>query len=205
MTYVIIIVTVVVSIACFGNSRLFGALALVPYRVFKNKEWYRLITYGFVHADYTHLIINMLVFWSFGVYVERIFKMYAQARMIGNGTIDFLLLYFGGMVVATLHDLIKRRNDPAYVSIGASGAVSAVVFTSIFFNPWSKIYFFGILPIPGIIFGVLYLVYSQYMARRGVGNVNHTAHFYGALFGFVFPILVNPSLAYEFLKHFNFN
>ena len=100
-----------------------------------------------------------------------------------------------------LPDLVRRRNDPQYASIGASGAVSAVIFTSIFFNPWSKIYFFGILPIPGILFGILYVGYEQYMSRRPGDHINHNAHLFGALFGFVFPLLMEPSLWHVFVKN----
>ena len=85
------------------------------------------------------------------------------------------------------------RNNPRYASIGASGAVSAVVFASIFFNPWSKIYLLGVIPIPGIIFGLLYIGYSSYMGRRQGDRINHFAHLFGALFGFLFPLLMNPS------------
>lgn len=202
VTYVIIFVTVIVSIACFNNSKLFNSLSLNPYRVVKYNEWYRLITHGFVHADYTHLIVNMLVFLSFGVYVEQLFKTIARAEMIGNGVVDYLLLYFGGMIVASIHDMVKNRKNPLYTSIGASGAVAAVIFTSIFFNPWGKIYFFAVVPIPGIVFGILYLAYAQYMSRRGGDNINHNAHFYGSLYGFIFPLLMNPSLIDEFLRNF---
>lgn len=97
--------------------------------------------------------------------------------------------------------MARHRNDPRYVSIGASGAVSAVVFASIFFNPWSKIYFFGILPIPGILFGALYVGYEQYLSRRGGDNVNHNAHLWGALYGFVFPLLLEPSLWHAFIRN----
>lgn len=202
ITYVIIFVTVIVSITCFNNTVLFNKLSLFPYRVVKNKEWYRLLTHGFVHGDYMHLIINMLVFFSFGRYTEDYFKVLSQADMIGNPAFCYLLLYFGGMVVASIHDVVKNKNNPYYNSIGASGAVSAVIFTTIFFDPWGKIYFFGFIPIPGLLFGALYLIYSQYMNKRGGGNVNHLAHFYGAVYGFIFPLLMNPSLIYQFLSNF---
>lgn len=122
ITYVIIGVTVVVSYICFGNHELFRKLAFIPYCTVHNREWYRLITHGFVHADMTHLLVNMFTFWSFGTYMESAFG------YLGLGTGGYLGLYFGGMVAASLYDLIRRRNDPYYVSIGASGAVSAVSF-----------------------------------------------------------------------------
>lgn len=196
LTYILIGVTAVVSYLCFGNENLFRKLAFIPYCTIHNKEWYRLVTHGFVHADMTHLLVNMFTFWSFGTYMESLFQ------YVGFGKAAYLVLYFGGMIVASLYDLIKRRNDPYYVSIGASGAVSAVLFASIFFNPWGKILFFAVLPIPGIIFGVIYLAYCQYMAKQAGDNVNHNAHFYGAVFGFLFPILLRPSLFQQFLSFF---
>lgn len=196
VTYLIIGITVVVSYLCFNNRELFVKLALIPYQVIKKNEWYRVITHGFVHADFTHLLVNMFTFWSFGVYMERAF------RYMGFGNGAFLGLYFGGMIVASLPDLVKHHNNPAYISIGASGAVSAVLFSAIFLDPWSKILLFAALPIPGIVFGVLYLVYCQYMNKRGGDNINHNAHFYGAVYGFVYPALLEPSLIRDFIAHF---
>lgn len=196
ITYILIGVTVLVSYLCFNNADLFRKLAFIPYRTVKDNEWYRLITHGFVHADMTHLLVNMFTFWSFGTYMEALFN------NIGLGAGGYLGLYFGGMIVASLYDLIKRRNDPYYVSIGASGAVSAILFASILLNPWGKILFFAVLPIPGIIFGFIYLAYCQYMNKRGGDNINHNAHFYGAVYGFVYPVILEPSLLQAFLSHF---
>jgi Uncharacterized membrane protein (homolog of Drosophila rhomboid) len=195
-TYIIIGITVVLSYMCFNNRDLFGKLAFAPYRTIKNNEWHRLITHGFIHADTTHLFVNMFTLWSFGTYIEEGFQ------FLGFGTIGYLGLYFGGMIVASLYDLIKRQKDPYYRSIGASGAISAVLFTSIFFNPFGKILLFAIIPIPGILFGPLYLVYCQYMNKKGGDNINHNAHFYGAVFGIIYPLLLKPSLIYAFLSNF---
>ena len=123
-------------------------------------------------------------------------------RYLGFGEGAFLLLYFGGIVVASASDVIRYRNAAWYTSIGASGAVSAVLFTAIFLNPWDKILLFAVIPIPGILFGLLYLAYCQYMARQGSDNINHNAHFYGAIYGFLFPIVLEPRLFQAFLNHF---
>ena len=194
ITYIILAVTVAVSIACFNNYSLFNKLSYSPYRMTHSGEWYRIITHGFVHADWTHLIVNMFTFLSFGVYVEN------WLAELGFSGLSFLLLYFGGMIAASIYDLWKYRNNVYYTSIGASGAVSAILFTAIFLNPWDKIYFFAIVPIPGIIFGFVYLFYCQYMAKRGGDNINHNAHFYGAVFGLVFPILLEPRLFNMFVQ-----
>lgn len=196
LTYIIIAVTVAVSFACFNNGQLFDKLSLKPYRVVYAREWYRVISHGFVHADWVHLFVNMFTFWSFGQYIESAFQ------YLGFGQWAFLVLYFGAMIVASVSDLIRFRNAAWYTSIGASGAVSAVLFTAILLNPWDKILLFAVIPIPGILFGVLYLAYCQYMARQGGDNINHNAHFYGAVFGLVFPILLEPQLFRMFLSHF---
>ncbi len=193
MTLIIIFVTVVLSIAALRNRTLFGQMALVPYRVIHNHQWGRVILHGFVHADYIHLTVNMLVLLSFGPFIEQAFGLWQRIGLISNSDLWFLTLYFGGMVAAAVYDLVRYRDHPRYASIGASGAVSAVVFASIFFNPWNKIYLLGILPIPGIIFGLLYIGYSLYAGRRASDRINHFAHLFGALFGFVLPPLMSPS------------
>ena len=193
LTYIILIATVVVSIACFNNDSLFNKLSYSPYRMVHAKEWYCIISHGFVHADWVHLFVNMFTFLSFGQYVEKAFV------SLGFGGGGFLLLYFGGMIAASLYDLWKYKDNRYYTSIGASGAVSAVLFTAIFLNPWDKIYLFAAIPIPGIVFGFIYLWYCQYMARRGGDNINHNAHFYGAVYGFILPILLEPGLLQMFI------
>ena len=196
LTYTLIAITVLVSMLCFNNAQFFDKLSLKPYRVVHANEWYRLITHGFVHADWMHLFVNMFTFWSFGQYIENAFQ------YMGFGKWAFLLLYFGGMIIASVNDIIRYRNASWYTSIGASGAVAAVLFTAIFLNPWDKILLFAAIPIPGIVFGLLYLAYCQYMARRGGDHINHNAHFYGAVFGFIFPILLEPRLFQVFIQHF---
>ena len=196
VTYILIGVIVVVSYMCFNNRGLFEKLALIPYVVVRNNQWYRLISHGFVHADTMHLLVNMFTFWSFGTYIESAFG------YLGFSTWAYLGLYFGGMIFASVYDIAKKSNNPYYISIGASGAVAAVLFTSILLNPWGKILFFAVIPIPGILFGVLYLAYCQYMAKRGGDNINHNAHFYGAVFGFVYASVVVAALWRGFITHF---
>ncbi len=195
LTYTLIAITLLVSLVCFSNNQLSGKLSLNPYRVVHANEWYRLITHGFVHADWIHLFVNLFTFWSFGQYIEQAFQ------YMGFGRWAILLLYFGGMIVASVNDIIRYRNASWYTSIGASGAVSAVLFTAIFLNPWDKILLFAAIPVPGIIFGLLYLAYCQYMARQGGDHINHNAHFYGAVFGFIFPIFLEPHLFQVFVQH----
>jgi membrane associated rhomboid family serine protease len=202
ITIIIVVVTAILSILCFSNENLFSRLDFEPYRINKKNEYLRFISHTFVHADWVHLIINMLVFYSFGRYVEQIFGALQERGTIFSGDLFYLLLYFGGAVIASVPSFIKHKEDPNYVSVGASGAVSAVLFSSIFFSPMEKIYFYAVIPMPGIVFGVLYLAYSSYMAKKGNDNVNHDAHFWGAVFGFLFPVILDPSLISNFINQF---
>ena len=194
ITILLIIITVIISVAAFYNPSLLEKLQFNASRVYHKKELYRLFTHGFVHANWEHLIVNMIVLYSFG----RALEYYFHDAFGAKADIDFLILYFGGMLISNAQALIKHRNNYYYNAVGASGAVSAVLFAAIFFNPWEKIYFFAILPMPGIVFAVLYLIYSYSMSRKETGHVAHDAHFLGAIFGFVFPILLNSHL----LNHF---
>lgn len=194
ITILIIVTTAAISIWAFQRPDIFEKLLLSPYMVMQRKEWYRVISHGFLHVDWPHLIINMFVLYSFGNFMENAFKLYSSFAAF-----HFIALYFGGMIVASIPSLLKHKNDYAYRSVGASGAVSAVLFAYIFIAPWHKILFMAVLPIPSIIFAVLYLAYSSYMSKKGGDNINHDAHFYGAVFGFLYPILVNPTLLNNFI------
>ena len=202
MTLILIFLTSLISVWAMGNRKLFERMMLRPYLVVHRWQWLRTISCGFVHADYVHLVVNMVVLFSFGQNLEQIFKGYAQAEVISNVYLSFGLLYFGSLWFSSLPDLVRHRNDVQYGSIGASGAVSAVIFASVFFNPWARIYLFGMVPLPGIVFGLLYVGYEQYLAmsRREGDNVNHYAHIAGAVFGFIYPVLVEPELWHQFVE-----
>ena len=201
VTLIIVIITVLTSVAAFRRRELFYRLDLSPARVVHKKEYYRIFTHAFLHADYFHLVINMLVLYSFGSYIEGVFSQLEAAGVIFSGSFFFILLYASSIALASVSTVTRYRNNEAYSAVGASGAVSAIVFTYIFFAPLEKIYFYMVLPIPGILFGILYLVYSSYMGRRKSDNINHSAHFWGAVVGFVFPILLEPSLFKVFLQN----
>jgi membrane associated rhomboid family serine protease len=195
MTIILIAITVAVSFAAFKNSKLMDSLQFNASKIIYKKEYHRLITHAFIHANWEHLFVNMIVLFSFGQAIET----YFSYQFGDKAVLYFFLLYFGGILVSNTYALIKYRNNYFYNSVGASGAVSAVLFAAIFFDPWNKIYFFGILPIPGILFAVLYLVYSYQMSMKQKDNVAHDAHFLGAVYGFIFPILLNPDLFGEFI------
>lgn len=200
MTLYIIIITLIITIIAFNSEEVMSRLMLNPYQVIQKKEWYRILTHGFLHADWTHLIINMIVLYSFGSNVWKWFMQLSLSGYIDSPALSYSLLYFGGIVISSLLTLIRHRNNRWYNSVGASGAVSAVVFTSIFFSPLDRLYFFAVLPIPGIVFAILYLVYSSYMGRKNRDNINHDAHFLGAVYGFVFPILIDLDLLNNFIQ-----
>lgn len=199
MTIVFIIITGIISVLAFNNQQLFTKMQFNPYQVYHRKEYYRLISHGFVHADWMHLIINMIVFYSFGTAVENYFGQMEAEGYMRFSKVWFTFLYLAGIVISSLLTLKKEKENPYYNAVGASGAVSAVTFCAIFFAPYSQLLLYAIIPIPGIVFGILYLVFSQYMSRRGSDNINHDAHFVGAVFGFLFPLMIKFQFIHIFL------
>lgn len=184
ITYTLIAINVIFSIIGFSNANFTNKFIGWPYYEKRNKEYYRLITSGFLHADWMHLIFNMFTLFSFGQLVEHTYK----AAGIG-GSIGYLSLYFLGLVASSIPSYLKHNNNEQYRSLGASGAVSAVLFASIVFNPWGTIVIY-VLPVSAVIFAVLYLVYCVYMSKKNVGNINHDAHLWGSIFGLVFTIVL---------------
>lgn len=200
MTILLVAITSIISILALNRHDVFDKLQLNPYAVVHKKEWYRILSHGFIHADWIHLFINMFVLYSFGNSVENIFKQLANEEYIKSPILSFVILYFVSMIFASVSTIKKHKDNYWYNSVGASGAVSAVVFTHIFFFPLQSIQLYAIIPIPGIILGIAYLVYSHYMSRRSKDNINHDAHFIGAVFGFLFPIVLEPKLINVFLN-----
>jgi len=195
MTNALVAITVLVSILAFYNSGVMSRLIFNPYMVTERKQWYRFITSGFIHADWIHLAVNMLVLWSFGNVVERYFVSMFEEK----GLFYYLLLYLGGLLISITPSYKRNMHNAGYNALGASGAVAAVLFAAILFRPLDKIYLYGIIGIPGILVGVSYLVYSYYMDKKGGGQINHDAHLWGAVFGLLFTILLKPSIFLHFL------
>lgn len=192
-TIAIVLVTAVISFAAFSDRRLMDRLILWPQRMHSVGEYYRLLTSGFIHLDMTHLLFNMFTLFFMGTAVEQYFQ------MIGLSPWMYILLYLSAIVIASLPSFLKNRNNAYYRSLGASGGVAAVIFSFIYFQPWQKIYIF-FFPIYSIVFAALYLIFSAYMSRKGRGNVNHDAHFWGAVFGLIFTGVVEPSHGRLFLE-----
>jgi membrane associated rhomboid family serine protease len=197
MTIFIIIITAIISIWAFNNREVFDKLSFNAYEIKHKKESWRFFSYALIHDGWTHLIINMLVLYSFGDVVEIFLKFHFGPKSY----IYFLLLYIGGIIFSILFDFYKNKDNVYYNAVGASGAVSAIVFSSIILYPGGSIYLFFIpIPIPSAIFGILYLVYSAYMSKRAKDNVGHNAHFWGAIFGVIFTIVLKPKLFLIFLE-----
>jgi membrane associated rhomboid family serine protease len=191
ITLLIILVTCVVSIVAFRNQRLLDDLILWPPALSRSREYYRLVTYGLVHADGGHLFFNMISLYFAG----RIMEQYFAAAM---GPLGFLTFYIGALVFSILPSYLANRRNAAYRSLGASGAVSAILFAFILLSPWSRIYLI-IVPMPAIVYALLFVGYSIYMDKRGGDNINHSAHLWGALYGVIFTVALNPVVLLNFI------
>lgn len=194
ITLIIIAVTAIISVIALSNGDLFRKLEYNPYMVYHRKQYYRYFTHALIHADFFHLFVNMFVLYMFG----RISEFYFLSTFELKGILYFLLIYVGGILFASLPAMRKHRDDPGYNAVGASGAVSAVVFSSILINPVMKLYIFGILPLPAFVFGALYLYYEYSMDKKGGGRIAHDAHFWGAIYGVAATIAFEPELGLNF-------
>jgi membrane associated rhomboid family serine protease len=195
ITLLIIIFTGIISYQGFARYEVIDRLKHFPVREAGNKEFYRLLTSGFVHADWTHLLINMFVLYGFGQVIEMYLVFHFRPIL---GHIIYVVLYLLNIVLANLPTAITHRNNPMFSSIGASGAVSGIVFIYILIQPWSILYLFFIIPVPAIIAGIGYLIYSSWAARRGQGRLDHSAHFAGAIAGVIMITLLLPKIIPEF-------
>lgn len=190
-TLILIATTCIVSFIAFRNPKVGHDLVMWPPAVTKQNQYWRLLTYGFVHADMQHLLFNMITLFFFGRFMEQIFSAY-----IGEG--GFVLFYLGGLLVSILPSYLRNRENADYMSLGASGAVSAVLFAYVLIQPWSLIFVF-FFPLPAILYAVGYVGFSIYMERRGKDNVNHSAHLWGAAYGILFLLVMEPRIFPMFL------
>ena len=197
VTLILIIITVAISLYAWQNERLMHQWIFQPYAVQRDNSWYRFITSGFLHADMMHLFFNMFTLFFFGQAVEQTFMVIFGAQ---TGILLYLLLYLGGIIISDIPTYFKHRNDPAYRALGASGGVASVVFSSILFYPTNDICLYGLLCIPGFILGVLYVLYSYYSGKRMGDNINHDAHLYGAVYGFVLSLVLVPQALPSFFE-----
>lgn len=192
ITLIIIILTAIVSISAFNNEKVTNDLIFYPPAVTQHNQWYRFWSCALIHADFMHLIFNMWALYSFGEFVEEAF----QNIFPGFGKLVYVALYVVSQFVCLIPTYLNNKNNYNYRSLGASGAVSAVVFAAIILTPTSKLGIFPIPPIiPAFIFGPLFLIISAYLGKRGGGNINHSAHIWGALAGVVFLLIACYTLS----------
>lgn len=190
-TIATVLITALISIPAMNDERLVNKLILWPKRMTSPGEYYRLLTSGFIHADWGHLFFNMFTLFFIGTSVEYVFASISTPWL-------YVLLYLSGIIAASIPSFIKNRNNAYYRALGASGGVSAVLFSYVYYAPWEKIYIYFI-KVPSIIFAVIYLGYSAYMSRKGTDNIGHDAHFYGAVYGLIFTFLFDPTHGQLFL------
>lgn len=187
---IIFLFTVITSIYAFNDNQLFGKFMLHPYSASKGRNLHTFITSGLIHADWMHLFFNMFTFVAFAFQLEQ---------LIGHW--QFGVLYFVSMILADIPSVMKHKDHYWYHSLGASGAVSGILFSYILFFPLNKIMIF---PLPfgiySIVFGVLYLIYCFYMAKQSRDNINHDAHFFGAITGIIITLVIQPGIIPHFLR-----
>ena len=191
LTLGLIGITVGVSLLAWQRPRLFDALIYWPPAVGRG-QWWRLVTHGFLHADGTHLLFNMITLFFFGATMERVLVPHV-------GAVGFVLFYLVGIVVAILPSHLHHRRDQYYRSLGASGAVAAVLFAYILIQPWAMLLVM-FLPMPAIVFAAIYVGYSLWAGRQARDNINHGAHLWGAAWGVGFMLLLEPRLLPRFLE-----
>ena len=198
ITIGIILITAAVSILCFSRPGMFNGLKFSAYDVWHRRQWYRMFSYGVVHGGWGHLLFNMITLYCFGRIVEQYF---GAAFGATTGPVLYAVLYVTALAVSSIWDLVKFRDNPSYSAVGASGAVSAILFAAILFEPKMGIYIYLIpVPVPAYIFAPIYLIYCIVMARKNVDNIGHSAHFWGAVYGLLFPLLLRPDIFSYFLS-----
>ncbi len=183
ITVALIAANVIISLVAMNNDDVLSKTIMWPYGVKKYNQFYRFITSGFIHADYMHLFFNMFTLFFFGKAVEPAFKYLGL-----GGPIAFVALYFLGLIASDIPTYLKQKDNYNYHCLGASGAVSAIVFAAIVFNPWGSIYIYGAVKISAFVYAILYIFYCVAMSRRRGDNINHDAHLWGSVFGLGFTI-----------------
>ncbi len=204
ITIVIILITCGISIWAFNNREVMGKLIFDPIAVTKNNQYYRFLSSGFVHADFMHLIFNMITLYSFGPIIERSFNSIEVFGQYGN--LMYVLLYLTAIVVSEIPAYFKNKNNSGYLSLGASGATSAVIFAAVLFYPTLRLSMMFIpIPMPAYIFCIVFVVVSSMLDRFYPTNINHSAHIFGGLYGLAFTVLmVNLLGKYNIIEQFLF-
>lgn len=195
ITLIILVACVLASVSAFNNRDIFFKLDFQPYMIDQRKQWYRFISHAFIHADWGHLVINMFVLYQFGKFVEGAFA----ALFPDKWVLYFLMLYVGGILFSTIPGYARNRMNYAYHGVGASGAVSAIVYAFILIDPMAPLGIILIpIHIPAWIFGLLYLGLEYYLDKNSKSHIAHSAHYFGAVFGLVFTFILEPALLLRF-------
>lgn len=193
---IIIFSIAAVSLLGFSNHILFSKFLFKPYSILKNKEWYRFISSAWLHADYMHLLVNLFVLYSFGNYLEYFLNVYYEEQSL----VLYLFLFLGSIVISHIPSYVKHKSNYNYEAVGASGGVSGILFAYILINPLSMLELYLFIPIPAIVFGILYLWYSYYMSKKNIDNIGHEAHIYGALGGMMLITIIKPEIWVSFFN-----
>ena len=188
-TLTLIFITVLVSMLAWSHPRVMNRLVFWSPAIQKG-QFDRFITYGFVHSNFMHLLFNMVTLYFFGQAIERFYRQFAF-------DMGFALFYIGALMIAILPSYWSNRNNPQWASLGASGAISAILFAFVLFSPWSLIWVFFV-PMPAIVFAILYVGYTLWAQRRYNSGINHSAHLWGAIYGVVMTMILQPSLGSQF-------
>ncbi len=208
ITYTFLAIILVFSIYCFNDRNAMSKYLFHPYSIYHNKEHYRFLTHAFIHGDTMHLIFNCLALYSFGLTLEEQFfgdPEYFDPKM---GKLYYILLFTGGIYAASVTEYFRNRNNPSYSSLGASGAISSIMFCFIMVSPASEIYLL-FFPMKGWIAGILLLGISYYLIRRKktssyTDNISHESHFWGALYGIAFVLILKPELLKQLIAQILF-
>jgi membrane associated rhomboid family serine protease len=187
MTISLILSISLISFAAFNNAQLFDKLKHYPFLEKLQKSYYRWFTNGFLHGDWFHLLLNLFVLWQFGSAIELLYK--AKFGFLLGGII-FLLTYGLILVLSCIPTYLKHKDNPSYASVGASGAISGILFIYILYYPFRLLFLFGLIPLPGIAMAILYLIYSHWASKNSQDNIDHDAHYYGAIIGLSLGILI---------------
>jgi membrane associated rhomboid family serine protease len=205
ITIILIVATVIISLAGFRSGKVVDDLIFYPPAVTTHRQYYRFITYGFIHADVMHLAFNMYALYLFGENQQKSGTEDIFLSIYGDyGRLLYLVMYLMALIVCLIPTFQKNRNNPDYKSLGASGAVSAVAFAYIVFNPMQRLGLLFIpVYIPGFLFGFIYLIISWLLDKKGSGSINHSAHIWGSVFGVLFIFVASKLFSgYDVWGHF---
>jgi membrane associated rhomboid family serine protease len=198
ISLILIAVTAAISWYALNNYTVMEKTVFRPYLIKHNREWWRWFTNGFIHADYMHLFVNMFTLYFFGKNLLHYLPLVAHDL----APVLFLVFYISAIAISGIYSYMKHKDNRSYSALGASGAVSAVLFSCILFDPFSKVYLYTVLGLQSWIYGILYLYYEYYMGKKQMDNIGHDAHFSGAVYGLVFTLIIYPGSVMNFIRHF---